>query len=81
MFDFLSRSILRQLVITISGAVAVLLIITSFFILSKMTDNTRSQVIADIENIVTIQSSKVKNFFIAKGQINHSTFANPLVID
>jgi len=81
MFDFLSRSILRQLVITISGAVAVLLIITSFFILSKMTDNTRSQVIADIENIVTIQSTKVKNFFIAKGQINHSIFANPLVID
>jgi len=72
---------MRQLVITISSAVAVLLIITSFFVLSNVSDNTRKQLISDIENLVTLQSTKVKNFFIAKGQINHSVFSNPLVID
>ena len=81
MFNFLSRSIMRQLVITISSAVTVLLVVTSFFLLSNVSDNTRKQLISDIENIVSLQSTKVKEFFIAKGQINHSIFANPLVID
>ncbi|MBA6391132.1 methyl-accepting chemotaxis protein [Colwellia sp. BRX10-3] len=81
MFKFITRSIMRQLVITISSAVAVLLIITSFFVLSNVSDNTRKQLISDIEHLVTLQSTKVKNFFIAKGQINHSVFSNPLVID
>lgn len=72
---------MRQLVITISSAVAILLIITSFFVLSNVSENTRTQLISDIENIVTLQSTKVKDFFIAKGQINHSVFSNPLVID
>jgi methyl-accepting chemotaxis protein len=81
MFNFFNRSIMRQLVITISSAVAILLIITSFFILSNISNNTREQLISDIENIVTLQSTKVKEFFVAKGQINHSVFSNPLVID
>ncbi|MBA6328779.1 methyl-accepting chemotaxis protein [Colwellia sp. MB02u-6] len=81
MFNFFSRSIMRQLVITISSAVAILLVITSFFILSNVSDNTREQLISDIESIVTLQSTKVKEFFVAKGQINHSVFSNPLVID
>jgi len=81
MFNFFSRSIMRQLVITISSAVAILLVITSFFILSNVSDNTREQLVSDIENIVTLQSTKVKEFFVAKGQINHSVFSNPLVID
>ena len=81
MFNFFSQSIMRKLVITISSAVAILLVITSFFILSNVSDNTREQLISDIENIVTLQSTKVKEFFVAKGQINHSVFANPLVID
>jgi methyl-accepting chemotaxis protein len=81
MFNFFSQSIMRQLVITISSAVAILLVITSFFILSNVSDNTREQLISDIENIVTLQSTKVKEFFVAKGQINHSVFSNPLVID
>jgi methyl-accepting chemotaxis protein len=81
MLNYFSRSIMRQLVITISSAVAILLVITSFFILSNVSDNTRRQLISDIENLVTLQSTKVKDFFVAKGQINHSVFSNPLVID
>lgn len=81
MLNFIHRSIMRQLVITISTTVAILLIITSFFVLSNVSDNTRKQLIADIESLVTLQSTKVKDFFVAKGQINHSVFSNPLVID
>lgn len=81
MFNFIQRSIMRQLVLTISSTVAILLIVTSYFILSNISDSTRKELIADIENIVTLQSTKVKDFFVAKGQINHSVFSNPLVID
>lgn len=72
---------MRQLVITISTTVAILLIITSFFVLSTVSDNTREQLISDIEDIVELQATKVKEFFVAKGQINHSVFSNPLVIE
>ncbi|SEL69196.1 methyl-accepting chemotaxis sensory transducer with Cache sensor [Colwellia chukchiensis] len=78
---FLSPSIMRQLVVTISSAVAILLIVTSLFVLSHLGENNRSKIITDIDNIVTLQATKVRDFFIAKGQINHAIFANPLVID
>ncbi|GAW95010.1 MULTISPECIES: methyl-accepting chemotaxis protein [Colwellia] len=81
MFNFINRSIMRQLVAGISGAVALLLIITSFFILSNVSDNTRTQIISSIEDIVKLQSAEVRGFFEAKGQIVHSVFASPQVID
>ncbi|MFT5756345.1 MAG: methyl-accepting chemotaxis protein [Alteromonadaceae bacterium] len=79
--DFFSRSIMRQLVVGISAAVGLLLIITSYFILSDISDKTRTQLTTSIENIVKFQSAEVRGFFEAKGQINHSVFASPQVVD
>jgi len=81
MINFLRRSILRQLIFGISTAVAFLLIVTSYFVLSNISEDTRKQVNSSIESIVSQQSAEVRNFFIAKGQINHAIFANPQVID
>ncbi len=81
MLDFINRSIMRQLVIGISGAVALLLIITSSFILSSVSDNTRVQITSSLESIVKLQSSEIRGFFEAKGQVVHSIFASPQVID
>ena len=81
MLDFINRSIMRQLVIGISGAVAMLLIITSYFVLSNLSDSTRAQITSSIEGIVKLQSSEVRSFFESKGQIVHSVFASPQVID
>ena len=81
MFNFINRSIMRQLVAGISSAVALLLVITSFFILSNVSDNTRKQITRSIEDIVKLQSAEVRGFFEAKGQIVHSVFASPQVID
>ena len=72
---------MRQLVAGISGAVALLLIITSFFVLSNVSDNTRKQITSSIEDIVKLQSAEVRGFFEVKGQIVHSVFASPQVID
>jgi len=81
MIKFFRRSILRQLIFGISTAVAFLLIVTSYFVLSNVSEDTRKQVNSSIESIVSQQSAEVRNFFIAKGQINHAIFANPQVID
>ena len=81
MINFLRRSILRQLIFGISTAVAFLLIVTSYFVLSNISEDTRKQVNSSIQSIVSQQSAEVRNFFIAKGQINHAIFANPQVID
>lgn len=72
---------MRQLVAGIAGAVALLLIITSFFILSNVSDNTRNKITSSIADIVKLQSAEVRGFFEAKGQIVHSVFASPQVID
>lgn len=81
MLNFFSRSIMRQLVVGISASVAVLLVITSYFILSNISDQSREQLISSIEGIVKLQAAQVRGFFEAKGQINHSVFSNPQVID
>ena len=81
MFNFFSRAIMRQLVVGISASVAVLLVITSYFILSNISDQSREQLISSIEGIVKLQTAQVRGFFEAKGQINHSVFSNPQVID
>jgi len=80
MINFIRRSIMRQLVLGIATAVAVLLLITSYFIINQVSDSTRTQVESAIEGIVQLQSNKVKAYFEAKGQINHAVFANPQVI-
>lgn len=81
MFSFFNRSIMRQLVFTISIAVAVLLIAASYFMLSNVSEETRSEITTSIEDIVKIQAAEVKGFFQAKGQVVHSVFASPQVID
>jgi methyl-accepting chemotaxis protein len=81
MINFFRGSILRQLVFGISTAVAILLIVTSYFVLSNVSENTRKQLNRDIESIVYQQSAEIRNFFIAKGQLNHAIFANPQVIN
>jgi len=81
MFNFFNRSIMRQLVFTISTAVAILLIAASYFMLSNVSEETRSEITISIEDIVKIQAAEVKGFFQAKGQVVHSVFASPQVID
>ena len=81
MINFFRSSILRQLVFGISTAVAFLLIVTSYFVLSDISEDTRKQVNNSIESIVSQQAGEVRNFFIAKGQLNHAIFSNPQVID
>lgn len=72
---------MRQLVLTISGAVAILLIITAYFMLSDISNKTRADITVAIEDIVKLQANEVKGFFQAKGQVVHSVFASPQVID
>ena len=81
MINFFRSSILRQLVFGISTAVAFLLIVTSYFVLSDISEDTRKQVNSSIESIVSEQAAEVRNFFIAKGQLNHAIFSNPQVVD
>ena len=81
MFDFFWRSISRQLILGISGAVAVLLCVASYIILDQVSSNTRNQLESDIENLVVRQSIEVRSFFESKGQDIHSIFASPQVRD
>lgn len=81
MFDFFWRSISRQLILGISGAVAILLCVASYIILDRVSDTTRTQLESSIQNLVSKQAVEVRSFFESKGQNIHSIFANPQVRD
>lgn len=81
MSHLFSRSISRQLSGGISLAVGIMLAIISYFIISQVHTNIRSQLESSILNIVSNQSVAVQGFFETKGQSIHSIFASPQVVN
>ena len=71
------RSLSLQLVVTIVGALAVLLTIVSAILVAKESDRTRMQIDADITALVELKATEISHYFVAKGQIIHSVFAEP----
>lgn len=74
---YMKRSLSLQLVVTIVGALAVLLTLVAALLVTKESDNTRKQVDADISALVALKANEISGYFIAKGQVIHSVFAEP----
>ncbi|MBO6226097.1 MAG: methyl-accepting chemotaxis protein, partial [Shewanella sp.] len=71
---YMKRSLSLQLVVTIVGALAVLLTLVAALLVTKESDNTRKQVDADISALVALKANEISGYFIAKGQVIHSVF-------
>lgn len=74
---YMKRSLSLQLVVTIVGALAVLLTLVAALLVTKESDNTRKQVDADISALVALKANEISGYFIAKGQVILSVFAEP----
>ncbi|MBY6094449.1 methyl-accepting chemotaxis protein [Ferrimonas balearica] len=79
--EFLRRSITRQLVAAIGGSVFAILLLGSVLLILQSADNTRAEITAEVRQLVKRQSTAITGFFEARGQVIHSIFANPQVID
>lgn len=78
---FIKRSLSMQLVVTIVGALAVLLTLVAALLVNKESNNTRKQVDADISSLVALKANEISGYFVAKGQVIHSVFAEPRLIN
>lgn len=77
---YLKRSLSLQLVVSIVGALAVLLTLVAALLVTKESDNTRQQVDADISALVALKANEIRGYFVAKGQVIHSVFAEPSLV-
>lgn len=78
---YIKRSLSLQLVVTIVGALAVLLTLVAALLVNKESNNTRKQVDADISALVALKANEIGGYFVAKGQVIHSVFAEPGLIN
>ncbi|SHI11279.1 methyl-accepting chemotaxis protein [Ferrimonas marina] len=79
--DFLRHSLIRQLVAAIAGTVFLILLIASFYLVHTNARSAESQLRQGIDSLLAHRSAQVQGFFEAKGQVVHSVFANPQVVD
>lgn len=62
---YIKRSLSLQLVVTIVGALAVLLTLVAALLVNKESNNTRKQVDADISALVALKANEIGGYFVA----------------
>lgn len=75
------KSISLRLIAYCVAGIALLLIAYGYWQVQTVKSATEQQVHNDISNLVEQKATEVAAFFDAKGQVIHSVFANPLVLD
>lgn len=75
------KSISRRLVAGCISSIAILFFIYGIWQVQTVRSSTTSRVDNDIANLVAQKATEIEGFFDAKGQIIHSVFANPQVLD
>jgi len=75
------KSISQRLILGCVLCVAVLFTLYGTWQVNQVKHNTTRGVTDSIKELVKFNASEIKGFFAAKGQIIHSVFANPQVLD
>ncbi|MDF2176801.1 methyl-accepting chemotaxis protein [Aliiglaciecola sp. CAU 1673] len=75
------KSLSRQLILACVLCVALLFSLYGFWQIQQVKSDTQEQVKQDIGSLVSLSATQIRGFFEAKGQIIHSVFANPQVLD
>ena len=73
----IKRSLSLQLVLTLVGALAVLLALVATFLVRDASQSTRATIDGDINALMELKSREIRGYFEAKGQVIHSVFAEP----
>ena len=74
-------SVGRQLVVMVLSSMAALFLLYGIWQVSQVRDATEQRVQRDVANLVKLRATEVQGFFHAKGQLIHSIFSNPQVLD
>ena len=77
----IKRSLSLQLVIMIVSPLAVMLTIVASILVSNESERARTQIDADIYGLVELKATEIEGYFKAKGQIIHTLFSQPDVVN
>lgn len=75
------KSISQRLIAICVAVIAFLFLLYGIWQVQQVKSSTHERVNSDISNIVAQKSTEIAGFFHAKGQVIHSVFANPQVLD
>ena len=77
----IKRSLSLQLVIMIVSPLALMLAIVASILVSNESGRARNQIDADIRGLVELKATEIEGYFKAKGQIIHTLFSQPDVLN
>lgn len=77
----IKRSLSLQLVVAIVGALAVLLVMVSAYLVNAESDRTRAQIDTDLASLVNLKSHEVGSYFVTKAKLVDAVFSSPEVVD
>lgn len=75
------KSISQRLIAGCVGSIAVLFFLYGIWQVQTVKSSTTSRVNNDLANLVAQKATEIQGFFDAKGQVIHSVFANPHILD
>ncbi|WP_133407795.1 methyl-accepting chemotaxis protein [Parashewanella tropica] len=79
--ESIKRSLSLQLVVMIVSPLALLLTLVAGYLVHNESERTRTNIDNDIEALVTLKSTEISNYFVAKGQIIHTLFSQPELVE
>ncbi len=75
------KSISKKLIAGCLAGIAVLFVLYGAWQVQTVRTATTERVHTDIANLVSLKATEIQAFFDSKGQVIHSIFANPQVLD
>ncbi len=75
------HSLRARLLLGVISSLAILFSLYGLWQINEVKQETQARVDRDITALVQLEAAQVRGFFEAKGQVIHSVFANPLVLD
>ncbi|WP_162558461.1 methyl-accepting chemotaxis protein [Saliniradius amylolyticus] len=75
------RSLSQRIIISSIACVALLFALYGVIQVVNVKHDTESKVHDDIQSLVKLNAERIRGFFVAKGQVIHSVFSNPQVLD
>lgn len=76
-----SISLQKKFMLIVGGSIALMLLITAFFLVNTVADNTRSRVEKELKSLVAREANDVEGFFATYGGVARAFLSSPFLQD
>ena len=76
-----SISLQKKFMLIVGGSIALMLLITAFFLVNTVADNTRTRVEKEVKSLVAREANDVEGFFATYGGVASAFLSSPFLQD